>query len=309
MPGGYAHLTAVNELKTPQRLEAIGGFPLEAIPALLDYFKFCEAGAVAPDYPYLAIGDHDAQSWGSAMHHTATGKVIQKGIEHLRVLDGEAKRKGISWLLGYTAHVVADVTIHPVVNLKVGPYEQNKKDHRVCEMNQDAYIFQRLNLGAIGLSEHIDSGIGRCVDQENSGKFDRDVEQLWQSILKTVYDDEYRHNRPDIDKWQRRFSFVVDKIAEEGGRLIPIARHVAADAGLVYPSEDEVDPQYIEELETPDGPRHYNDIFDKMLAHLEGKWSVVARGAFSIDDAYLEEIGYWNLSTGLDENDNFVFWG
>ena len=33
MPGAYAHITLVNELKEPRRLEAITGFPREAIPS------------------------------------------------------------------------------------------------------------------------------------------------------------------------------------------------------------------------------------------------------------------------------------
>jgi len=51
--------------------------------------------------------------------------------------------------------VVADVTIHPILELKVGSYAEHKMGHRTCEMHQDAYIFQRLNLGDVGLSEHL----------------------------------------------------------------------------------------------------------------------------------------------------------
>ena len=42
MPGAYAHITLVNILKETERLEGIAGFPVEAITAVLDYFKFCE---------------------------------------------------------------------------------------------------------------------------------------------------------------------------------------------------------------------------------------------------------------------------
>ncbi len=68
MPGAYAHMTLVNVRKEPQSLEAIPGFPADAISAVLDYFKFCELGAVSPDYPYLAIGDPGAARWADAMH-------------------------------------------------------------------------------------------------------------------------------------------------------------------------------------------------------------------------------------------------
>ena len=38
----------------------------------------------------------------------------------------DAQQKGLAWLLGYCAHVATDVTIHPVVEMKVGPYDENK---------------------------------------------------------------------------------------------------------------------------------------------------------------------------------------
>ena len=75
------------------------------------------------------------------MHYERTGDMVKAGIEFIRGLSGEEKRKALAWLFGYTAHVITDATIHPVVELKVGPYAENKTDHRICEMNQDAYIF------------------------------------------------------------------------------------------------------------------------------------------------------------------------
>src|SRR3546814_8810785 len=56
-----------------------------------------------------------------------------------------------------------DVTLHPCINSKVGPYAQNKRAHRVCEMNQDVHAFQRLNLGAVDLPERLKTGIRRCA--------------------------------------------------------------------------------------------------------------------------------------------------
>jgi hypothetical protein len=46
MPGAYAHLTVVNLVKEPARLENQGFMP-EAIVSVLDYFRFCELGAVS----------------------------------------------------------------------------------------------------------------------------------------------------------------------------------------------------------------------------------------------------------------------
>lgn len=100
MPGAYAHMTLVNILRDPTRLEATPGFTDEAISALLEYFRFTELGAVSPDYPYLAIGDSNAAQWADAMHYTHTGAMIQAGVEILEGMEGEEKRKGLGRTIG-----------------------------------------------------------------------------------------------------------------------------------------------------------------------------------------------------------------
>ena len=167
MPGAYAHITLVNLAKEPARLEAGPGIPGAAALALGRWFKYCELGAVSPDYPYLVLKGA-ATAWADLMHYEHTGDVVKAGVEVLRGLSGFDKEKAFAWLLGYAAHVITDTTIHPVIELKVGPYAQNKTTHRRCEMHQDAYIFGRMNLGGVGLSEHLDSGISSCGPADGS---------------------------------------------------------------------------------------------------------------------------------------------
>jgi len=309
MPGAYAHITLVNELKEPQRLERISGFPQEAISAILDHFKFCELGAVSPDYPYLAIGDEGAKRWADAMHYTRAGEMIHAGVKRLQMLEGEARRKGLAWLLGYTAHVTTDVTVHPVVEMKVGPYLGHEKQHRICEMHQDAHIFQRLNLGEIGISEHLDSGIATCRNATDPDLLDRDIVSIWTGMLFDVHPEEFGSNPPDIDKWHWGFKFGIGKIAEEGYRLIPLARHVCMDAGLTYPAKSDIAPKFIKGLVTPAGKQSYDAIFDRAIVNVGGVWQVVASGAYQGQRSYLARIGNWNLDTGRNENDQLVFWG
>lgn len=310
MPGAYAHITLVNILKEPERLEKIQGFPIEAIPAILDYFKFCELGAVSPDYPYLALGDSNAKKWADEMHYTRTGAMIHAGIKYLKNMQGEAKRKGLAWLLGYSAHVATDVTIHPVVELKVGTYTGHEKEHRICEMHQDAYIFPRLNLGEIGLSEHLDSGIAACCSAADKHKMDSDIEALWRSMLKGIHPKQFETNPPDINKWHKGFKVMLDDVGEEGNKLIPFARHVAVGLGLTYPAKKDIDKQYIENLKVPTGQKHYDEIFDLAINKVGSVWQLVASGTMASDKTYLAKIGTtWNLDTGRDEKDQLVFWG
>lgn len=309
MPAGYAHITLVNELKEPRRLEAIPGFPQEAISAVLKYAKFCELGAVSPDYPYLALLDDGAKRWADLMHYTRTGEIIHAGVRGLQNLKGNAKKKGLAWLLGYTAHVATDVSIHPVVEMKVGPYESNKTAHRVCELHQDAYIFQRMNLGALGLSEYLDSGIAACRDTRDPERLDRDIVSLWKGLLREVHPEEFATNQPNMDKWHRGFNFAIDKIAEEGDRLIPIARHLGMDAGLTYPGVGEIEPEFIRSLATPSGRQDYDPIFDAAIRNVGGVWQVAASAVMQGQTTYLAGIGNWNLDTGRDERNRLVFWG
>lgn len=314
MPGAYAHITLVNILKEPRRLEKIPGFPREVIPVVLKFFKFCELGAVSPDYPYLAIGDGDAKRWADIMHgvirdNSRVGEIIRAGVSRLQGLKGIAKEKGLAWFLGFTAHVWTDVTIHPVVMLKVGPYDGNEKEHRICEMHQDAYIFPRLNLGEVGLSEHLDTGIAACRDNAIPDLLDRDIVDLWSGMLREIHPTEFAANPPNIDKWHSRFQFIIDTIAEEGGCLIPFARHLAVDSGLVYPAKDDIDPQYIKELATPAGKMDYDEIFATAIGNVGELWKVAATGATNGQRAYVAQIVNCNLDTGCDEKGKLVLWG
>lgn len=306
MSGAYAHLTLVNLIKEPARLEH-RGFTPEAIISVLDYFRFCELGAVSPDYPYLDIAHPDACRWADSMHYQKTGDMVKTGIDLIRKLNGASRQKTFAWLLGYTGHVVTDVTIHPVIELKVGEYQKNKDKHRICEMHQDAYIFQRLNVGEIGLAEHLDSGIWGCCDKPGSGKLDPIITSTWQSMLETCYPGLYQTSLPIIDNWHGAFKFVVDK-AEEGNKLPPFARHVAVNIGLTYPAIADLDKQYLEGLATPLGPMNYDQIFERAMENVLAAWSYIASAVFKNDNTYQTAAINWNLDTGRDDKGSYVYW-
>ena len=93
MPGAYAHITLVNLAKETRRLDRVPQFPPKAIGLLNKHFKFCELGAVSPDYPYLAIMDDGAKKWADLMHYTRTGDLVKSGIQLVRNLPDEDARK------------------------------------------------------------------------------------------------------------------------------------------------------------------------------------------------------------------------
>ena len=71
------HTSLVNLIRGPARLESHRLTQEETI-SILDYFRFCELGAVSPDY-YLDILHHDAAPWADRMHYERTGDMIKAG--------------------------------------------------------------------------------------------------------------------------------------------------------------------------------------------------------------------------------------
>ena len=309
MPGAYAHITAVNVAR--ERLEEQEGFPREGLGIVSDWLRYIELGAVGPDYPYLDVVDGSmAAAWADAMHWDLTGDRIKVGIRVLSKMPPKlAREKALAWLLGFTAHVLMDVTVHPMVGIKVGPYEENKKAHRTCEMNQDTYIFQtRMNL-SIHYASHLKAGICRCSDPTDEDKIDPDIFYVWNEMFKDVDLALYTTNGPCIDVWHDCFEEIVDHIAES--RLVALARHVAPKTldGSVYPLFDDIDRQYIDNLEVPGGQRmNYDDIFDKGVGNVVRGWAVVASDVLRQTNLAEGFLRNWNLDTGEDENRAKTFW-
>ena len=310
MPGAYAHITAVNVAR--ERMDKHPDFPDEGKAIAASWLKFCELGAVCPDYPYLAIAEgRRACAWADAMHWDRTGDRIKAGIRTLAPMPpSPARDKSLAWLLGFTAHVLMDVTVHPVVGIKVGqPYEEHKKEHRTCEMHQDTYIFEsRLNLG-IHYANHLKSGICSCSDPADEDRIDPDVFYVWNEMFKDVDMALYVENGPNIHGWHDCFEDIVGHIADS--RLVALARHIAPGVldGSVYPLAEDVEDQYIKNLEVPGGQRMtYDAIFDKGVANVLRAWAVVASDVLVGTASAEGFLRNWNLDTGEDEAKIKTFW-
>lgn len=308
MPGAYAHLTLVHLASSPVRLA--GRVSPETAGAVALQSRFCQLGAVSPDYPYLAVGHPGAKAWADAMHYSHTAAMLRSGATRVAGLAGPARRKCLAWLLGYASHVVADATIHPVVELAVGAYQGREKEHRVCEFHQDAYIWQRMNLGDVGLSEYLKAGIARCTAPDDDHALDGEVAALWSAMLQETNAEVFSRVRPDMDDWHRGFMLLVDKIAEEGDHLLPFLRELLVSAGITYPAPGKVDrAKYIDSLEAPGGTRlGYDAIFDRALENVLATWAQID-ASITGSGTLLAGADTWNLDTGRDESGALVFWG
>lgn len=304
MPGAFAHITAVNIAFNNAALASLKDMPQEAKFILSQNIQFYELGAVSPDYPYLAIGFKEQNKWADLMHYTRTGQLIQYAALNIRELTGEIQARAFAWLCGYTSHVIADITIHPVVEKIVGPYAENSMAHRNCEMNQDAYIWQRLKLGQIGLADRVRLNIGRCVDNDPN-KLAEAVASVWISSLEQNYPAEFQQSPPNVDLWHRSFQTVVDA-AEESHKLFPFARHVAVDAGVTYPMVDEVDQTFIRQIPTPRGHMDYDEVFDLAVQNIRRYVTILGQVVFQ-NKAPTEFLN-WNLDTGRAPDDSLTAW-
>lgn len=309
MPGAFAHITLVNEASSLNNLKSIA-LNEQALDAILSWLEYIELGAVSPDYPYLALGE-EHKYWADCIHvHYKTREIVFKGIEELRkIQDGEEKDKVFSWLCGFVAHIITDSVIHPVVEKKVGHYVGNEKKHRICEMHQDAYIYKRLNLGQIGMAEHLKSGIKTCHQKENEALLYIPVKTVWKEMLKSASPEEYAKNEPDVDTWHKCFYTIVNAV-EEGYKLFPLARHITIGAGLTYPVEDAIEEdEYIKNLAVPfDKTMDYDVIFDKAIHEVLQSWKILGDAAYGNDNVYMAYFKNWNLDNGKDTNDTLTYW-
>ncbi len=311
MAGAYAHLTIVSRATTENELEELG-LSDNAIIALEDWLTFTSLGSISPDYPYLAITEKH-KTWADLMHlGMKTKSFILKGIEEVRAIkDEEDKRRAFAWLCGLAGHIVTDVVIHPVVELKVGEYKGNETAHRNCEMHQDVYIyFKETGYGEISETEHLSSFAQECSNNGNTDELNKTVSSIWEKMLQELSSEEYSKNKPDFDTWHSRFHKIVSAV-EETQKLPLISRHIIKlNTGTIYPLFEEVNKEeFIENLSVPGNTTmHYDDIFKKAVTQVQKTWKVLDDAVYGNKTTHLDYFADWNLDNGKTSSGNLEYW-
>lgn len=318
MAGGYTHLTLVRSAIREGRRK----FP--SLQDVLDNWgRFAYLGGVSPDYPYLGL-DVD---WADLMHKSMTDRMVKYAMPLLHQArvdhpDAPEWRQQFAWLLGFVSHVIADVAIHPVVNIRVGKYALNKEDHRRCEMNQDVWIYREITGLDLHVSDNMKGEIRSCgtpIDLNDN------VEELWKTCLEKTFVTRQLQN-DQIDKWHAFFIKLID-LAEIGRKIPVFGRHMASGA-WAYPGNDELDQSYFEDIEVPVSSNVKNTmdpespefeqpqdrgqassfaaVFEKTRNHILEAWHVLSDDLFgndtnpgSLHKAVFEN---WSLDTGIDNN-------
>ena len=312
MPGTFAHMTLVADLCERTRLNGIGELSEDVKHALVSNEKFCELGAVSPDYPYLKLFNKEAEGWANVMHYWRTGDFIRTGVRHLSEMFADFRaadaQRCIAWLFGYASHVVADLTVHPVVEKRVGKYETNQTEHRRCELNQDAYIFMRKFEEEIASLQYLErGGLEACgAKLGDTHRLAPAVCKLWTLILSEVplasvslkEDLPTPHHPPRPDEWHHSYMETIERISEDGKWLF-LARGVAEDEALVYPAFKDVDMSYIKNLETPALTRtDYDEVFRRAQENILGVWGQLG-SALTARNPELLALVNGDLDTGM----------
>jgi hypothetical protein len=311
MAGAYAHLTVVNKAFTEDELEELG-LSNNALIALADYSSFIELGSVSPDYPYLAIMEKH-KKWADLMHvEMKTKSFILKGIEEVNAIkDEEDKGRAFAWLCGLAGHIITDVVIHPVVELKVGTYEGHEAAHRNCEMHQDVYIYKKITgYGEISETEQLSLFGKECSNNGDTDELNKTISLVWEKMLELLSKEQYLVNKPEFDTWHSGFHFFVSKI-EETQNFPTISRHVIGlDDGTIYPKFEEVDKkEFIENLKVPGNKTmHYDDIFNKAVSQVQQTWKVLDEAVFGNGTTHLEYFADWNLDNGRTSSGKLEYW-
>lgn len=306
MPGAFAHMIAADNAKSV--LEARG---LKLPTTVLNrHPQWLQAGAVGPDYPYLhhALTSHDSSdSWADLLHYTNTADVVRAGVNLLRSRYPKEQnqknfQRALSWLYGYSSHVVLDASIHPVVRAIVGEYEEHKTDHRECEMYMDSYIYKETYGIELNNSEWAD--YLRGLTDSHTGGMDEAVVSLWKAMLEQVYPIEYAKNPPQIHEWHKAYVKKLD-IADVN---LGFFRHVGGDEGLVYVPSNKIPPveiaKDIENASIPKNNRfdkitmHYKDIFQFGVENVAHFWSLITTAIEGPGDPLLTALLNWNLDKG-----------
>lgn len=279
--------------------------------------NFVAIGAVGPDYPYLSelAGNLlKIHSWADRMHYENTLEFVKNGLSELLTMNraDENFKICLAWLCGYISHLLTDTIIHPVVNAIVGgPYIFTSRDHRICEMTQDTYIFYKIKGVELSNAEYVRLFEG-CSDSGDKNLIHAAIRNFWPGILKETHPGATAHfDKIDPDAWHKAYLAKLSMASDP----IPIFRHVGEQLNLVYKKYNEIKPneekRYISDIKLPKGTTKGNfrdHAFDKTVKKVVEIWQKLFADIGANDSSncatYLRN---WNLDTGLDE-DELHFW-
>ncbi|MBR3777818.1 MAG: zinc dependent phospholipase C family protein [Kiritimatiellae bacterium] len=306
MAGCYTHMTIVSKILDRRVLKRIG-VDTHISKMLREWSNYALLGAVSPDLPYLGLG----KDWADKFHYEKTSQIVREGLDTLfgESFEDVHVQKQIAWLFGYAAHLVTDLYIHPVIEKKVGPYAENATKHRICEMNQDVWILKKEMFDDVGRCEIFDNTIKTCTETGAEGYFiDKAISEFWNLLIEKVYSP---RRSPSPKKWFSCFVTSMDKFAENPDKHLIITRTLLKNFHCGYPSNSDIEVDYVDNLHRPNGERvDFHTVFKEAVAKVKEYWAQMAN-AVSNKDVSCFTLTDGNLDTGrlLSDPETSIFWG
>lgn len=301
MAGPYTHwMVAEAALGQEMRYARLNpGHPLAT--KVIRNMPVVAIGAVSPDMPYLALGQTGQKEWSDRMHYEAIGGFLRRAVGRLLRLKNTGPEADfdacLAWTMGFVAHVVADVVVHPIVNLIVGPYVLNVDEHRKCEMTQDAYIFQRMTGTELVRSEY-------CKMLEQQG-----LEPVWRFWGDTLAENYPGKGRPDPARWYASYLGLLNLSSGLVADVPGVFRHGIASTGYFYKETrafERDDFRYFSRLDLPGSSAKgdFDVVFERTVAKVVELWGQILVDLEAGDGArcasYLKD---WNLDLGVDQGE------
>ncbi len=297
MAGAFTHFIICDVAK---RSHAITDTELKRL--LNRHSEFLFLGAASPDLPYLSLKTGSV-NWADAMHYEKTNGIAVHGHDELK--KGWPDKNATDevkfvWLMGFASHLIADATIHPIVQAIVGLYEQNKEEHRLCEMTQDSLIYHERKNTDIRYAE-FSSAIKFCGDSQHFNA----VMDFWEGLSVKTYLD--KNERPNPKLWFTTYSEAIDT-AEGGSGIVALFRHLGIGSGFIYRTKDEITASYSQQHEKyftkvklpGDNIGLFSkDGFEKAVNNVVSAWNRLYAGLRS-NITIAEVVKNWNLDTGVD---------
>jgi hypothetical protein len=264
--------------------------------------EFLFLGAASPDLPYLSFKTGDI-NWADVMHYEKTNGIAINGHKELKKVwaSGQtADEIRLVWLWGFISHLVADATIHPVVQAIVGAYAQNKSEHRLCEMTQDSLIYFERKKTDIRYAE-FSSALKFCSKSEHFYS----VMDFWTEVGAKTYSD--KDEKPEPELWFTTYTKAIDA-AEGGSDIVALFRHLGIGKGFIYKTRDEIVLEFPQDYEKyyakaklPDGRigSFSKNGFDKTVDNVIDAWNKLYAGLTSTVNV-ASIIKNWYLDTGVD---------
>ncbi len=297
MAGAFTHFILCDQAKSKR--SELG---LELWQLLNRHYRFLFLGAASPDLPYLSL-KLGSINWADVMHYEKTNSIVESGYTELKnilVSKRPSDEVKFVWLMGYVSHLIADATIHPVVEAIVGPYKENKDEHRLCEMTEDSIIYNIYKKTEIRYSEF--SEMVKFCDE--SRYFD-ELMDFWGELILSNYQEKNEESHPTL--WFTTYGEAIDA-AEGGSEFVALFRHIGLGVNLIYKTSEEIEkdyPQdyskYFKEVKLPGasmGP--FKEMaFEKAMNNVINAWRKLYDGLKS-EIVVAQILKNWNLDTGVD---------